>query len=141
MPNIQEHFHHYANLKSQQGRHITVEYFVTPTPNQAMTTYAANVIVHVEGDKDDQISAVLVNRFYIPGDEGLSQDVYTRTLKYENSGFISPQIQLVAVTKLLFNYVIIECKPQIAVVINGEWQIDSWQPNEAHNFNFAWIIR
>jgi hypothetical protein len=131
-----------ANLKSKQGRKIRLEYVIEPNPTSGIPP-AYNVVylaIFVDGLPDDRITAVIVDRYYIPGDEMLSQNVYITELSGNDgvfTGFIPPPIPASIEIFAGFNDI---CLPQIAVVANGVWQIDPVQPGEQHNFNFAWMF-
>lgn len=130
---------HVANLKSKQGRNIVVDYVTQATANEdGPTIYKANVMFRVDGFPNERITAVLINQFFIPGDESLSETVYIQELSGNDGVFSFTLSELVDINLQVFGSDFTQCYPQIAVVIDGDWQIDPIQPGEQHNFNFAW---
>lgn len=140
-----------ANFQSRQRRKFRIEYVIEPNADSGIPP-SYNVIylaVFVDGLPDDRITAVVVDRFFIPGDSSLSQYVYITELSGNDGvfeGIIAPTqsnatgpASVPASVEVFAGFNVI-CMPQIAVVVDGVWQTDPIQPGEQHNFNFAWMF-
>src|SRR3954471_13997742 len=136
-------FNRLAHLHSKQGIDITVSYGITITNESGHPHYKAVNIAFgcqahgalLAGD----VSLVLINRYF-------SEDVY---FQRENVWIIPMHIadMYMGITILSGGNIAevdaqfapsdfyIKCHPQVALVVNGEWQIDPVQPGEQHNFN------
>lgn len=136
-----------AVLKSAQGIVIDVGYIIELNDYVSYQVYfATQVDISVSGigtlGAEAEVTAVLINRWFQNG-QFVNQQVVIKSLSLEQV-----YEDLVAFTVTLpGNYVaesvnpgplITDCRPQIAVVVDGVWQQDPEQWPGAHNFNFAW---
>jgi hypothetical protein len=130
-----------ANFRSREGRRFRVEYVILPETISWNPTYSANYVsIYVAGMPHERVSAVLVNRFMIPGDEHLSETVHIVELTGDDGVFKGFLQAPIPATLQVFSGFNVTCMPQIAVVVDGVWQVDPIQPGQQHNFNFAWLL-
>lgn len=134
----------YNNLKSTQGVQIEIDYIADSTISGNSTTWQAAGINLMVGcptadfSASSNITLVLINR------SEQSQMVYEITMNgaqiadgviwYTNNLFDTIPMFFVSEdgTPTVFS-------PQIAVVIDGVWQVDPVQSGQQHNFNFEWL--
>jgi hypothetical protein len=135
----------YNDLKSTQGVQIEIDYIADSTISGNYSNWQAAGINLMVGCPIANFSAigyitlVLINR-----NSEQFQMVYEITMNgaqvadgvmwFSNNLF--DQIPIFSVsedgTPTFYS-------PQIAVVIDGVWQVDPVQPGEQHNFNFKWL--
>ena len=142
------HFRRLARLHSKQGVDITISYGIAIEYDSGRPYYKAVDIAfgcQAHGALlAGNVSLVLINRYF-------SEDVFFQREKvwvvpmhmadmYMGITILSGGTIAEADAQFAPSDFYIKCHPQVAVVVNGEWQIDPIQSGEQHNFNFDWIL-
>lgn len=139
---------YYGHLRSKQGVNIdfgyTLQCFADETGRRNCVVQNIQFVLTGQGvlHADSKITVVLINRFFVnnsyyDGDRlykvqltaGPTEDGLTTF-----SGNLDGPIETYSIPADIH----LAYRPQIAVVIDGEWQTDPVQPGEQHNFNIAW---
>jgi hypothetical protein len=141
-----------GNLRSTHGVKIHTQYNPMFSETNRQRLYkVSGVNFVVEGwdgvaiDKDSDVLLVLINRYFRRHDL-VQEQVYHVHMRYSQTyqlqtsfiGGIPGEIVNQTEDKLTGETIV--CRPQLALCIGDVWQIDPIQPNDEHNFNFAWKL-
>lgn len=137
-----------ALLKSAQGINIAVGYVIDEMVSGAVTLYeATSVTISVYGTKlrrTAKIGALLLNRWQQNGITSFTQH-WSKELRlaevHEDVVAFTVSLNDMAMARTINpgNLITIGA-PQVAVIVDNEWQQDPLQWPGAHNFNFAWRV-
>lgn len=143
-----------ANLKSENAVHIQVFYeIITEEDGPVKFSYAQNVHFKVTNDSlapDARITLQFINVRYVDGqmiaedffqDRALYNDMDTRPHSFSGALHTADGSNRVVVRTDYGSRVDI-CRGQIAVNINGHWEVDPVQAAHGNqrNFNFDWVL-
>lgn len=137
----------YNELKSKEGVRIEISYVPETTQANGFEFWkATGVSFSIENStdtglwNDSRVTLVLINR-----NSEQSQQVYQVQMGNPSTSegltsFSGDIMGTVPVFEVSEDGTPTSYSPQVALVIDGVWQIDPVQPGEQHNFNFAWLI-
>jgi hypothetical protein len=139
-----------GNLRSIQGIKIRTAYNPLFSETESQRLYqVADISFTVEGwdgvaiHANSDVLLVLINRYFRHSRQ-IQQQVhhihmlYYQTYQLQTYFIAGIRGALVSRVEDKKSGDVIMCMPQLAVCVDGVWQIDPIQPNEEHNFNFAW---
>lgn len=135
-----------VELRSEQGAVIRIGFYLTWLSNclnlvasEILVTVVTPINKHVVG-----VTAVLINKYYNENDTQdspmgcFAQENYQLPLRPVDSQTYDGALRdSVAARGYLNTYTPYVCRPEIAVVVDGEWQVDP--VNKTHNFQFSWV--
>ena len=136
----------FARLRSKQGNNIRIDYKTTFDQgkiNESVTDIHFTVIAYGITESAPVVVKLIENFYfnYATKQNSLTFNVPLRLESVVPGGynFIGSLSNTLTVKwpSTVANKSIVDL-PQIAISINGEWQIDPIQPGNQHNFNFIW---